>query len=137
MRGQTVRVSAGRVGVVAGGALIGVAVAGVCAVAFAVGTALVPPGFEGEHLDRSLAASATLAAAGSLVAAALLGRRQQLRHPWFFAASGLFFTAVVVLCGYGIARAASIAAGGLFFVAGVVVVHATLAAAVGRTDRLD
>jgi hypothetical protein len=117
---------------VAGGALVGVVVAGVCATAYAAGSGLVPPGFEGEHLERSLAASAVLAAAGSLIAAAVLARGLRLRHPWPFAASGLLLTMIVAFCGYGIARAAHGVAGGAFFLAGAAAVYAGLAACTGR-----
>ncbi|MEV4703937.1 hypothetical protein [Actinoplanes sp. NPDC049316] len=113
------------------------AVAAVWGTAFAVAEAVVPPGFEGEHLGRSLAASMVLAAAACLVTGALLARGLRLRHPWPFAASGLVLTVIVALCGYAIAREARGGVGILFFVACLAVIYAVLAACVGRTTYPD
>jgi hypothetical protein len=128
--GQTVRVSESSV--VARGAAAGVAIAGVWGAAYAVATAVVPPGFEGEDLERSVTAAVALAVVGSLLAGALLARRLRLAHPWLFAAVGLLLTMMVALCGYGIARESSLSVGCAFFVACVTAVYAGSAALVGR-----
>jgi hypothetical protein len=135
--GQTVRVGEGRVGAAAGGAVVGVVVVGVWAAAYAVAGVLVPAGFEGEHLERSLAAWMLLAVAGSLVAAALLARGLRLRHPWPFAAWGLVLAVIVAFCGFVIARGMPDTVGGVVLVACIAGVYAGLAASVSGTAYQD
>jgi hypothetical protein len=113
--------------------MTGVVITAVWATAYALGSAFVPPGFEGEHLERSLTTSIALAAAGSLLTAALLARKLQLGPPWPFATSGLVTTAFIALCAYAITRQAGGIAGGTFFLTGITATHAALAAFLSQT----
>ncbi|GAA0558813.1 hypothetical protein GCM10010172_47330 [Paractinoplanes ferrugineus] len=129
--------SGSRFGAAGNGALVGLGIIGVWGGAHVVATVLAPPGFEGEHLERSIAVTMTLAVVGSLIGGALLARRLRLEHPWPYAASGLVLTLAAALCGYGIARQAFGAAGVLFFVACVAGIYAALAAGVGPAPAED